>query len=654
MKRRSLKILTLALVMACSFGASAIVLVSAGSESVFKTNGASVRVSEPTGLRFETLVDKTTYEDVINDSNKSLGAFIIPKDYLESASITEITDHKTQFDGLTYLEKENITGSQTDAEDANSDYVLKYSIVNLHYYNYNRDFFGMFYIKTTDGSSATYQYATATDGNNERSIAYVANKAVENGVGSEADADIAYFFAIKADYLKNNPYDGSVAEEEQNAAAQSYAENNITTAKNVVSTIKSIDGLPAVPETVEGAVIPENLTEIENAYNALSATAKTYVSNSAKLQSWVEIKEQVKVENVIKLIDDMEDYKLSATPIVYNSAKYSSAQTAYESLTEDQKSQVTNYSKLKAWTDAAAKVMMIYDDSLYSVYNNTSYPSDFVFQTQEVTDSTPDLKDYGYISRVFCNGAAANVRLAFNNLPDLTDYDVVRFPIYISESAIGSSRYPLVYQFKDGDYTQGYRELSAGWNIVTVPVNKLFNGVQIGGNMVPAGTNLYYAVPYAEKLESGDKISSFNYETNFANAEITTFTDAYRATVVLSKYQDATEGTLLNVATSSSGTSSNYAFRFNNYAEYKQIATDSGATGVKFRIYKNGTSGSKYVYFTESTSGHGTGIKTITLADDGWTDVELTADEFARWNGYLRKDWGAGTELRIADFTIVK
>ena len=80
MKKRGLKLLLLAIVMTFSFGLSAIVGAWADGERTFARAGASVRSNEPSGLRFEATVDKATYESVINDSNKTFGAFILPKD----------------------------------------------------------------------------------------------------------------------------------------------------------------------------------------------------------------------------------------------------------------------------------------------------------------------------------------------------------------------------------------------------------------------------------------------------------------------------------------------------------------------------------------------------------------------------------------------
>ena len=222
MKKKGFKLLALAVITACCFGISAVSAFAADGETKTAMNGASIRTNEPNGLRFEAVVDEATYYSVIADDGKSFGAFILPKDYLTAANITEITNHKEQFVSPTvekYLEKEDIEG-----ESQGSDYVLKYSIAQLHYYNYNRVFVGMFFIKTVGADNAvSYQYFTVNAANNERSVAFVAKAAIENG--SDVP-DAAYDFAIAAEYLKEHPYDHAQEEATQKSQADAFVTEN--------------------------------------------------------------------------------------------------------------------------------------------------------------------------------------------------------------------------------------------------------------------------------------------------------------------------------------------------------------------------------------------------------------------------------------------
>lgn len=660
MKKRGLKLLLLAIVMTFSFGLSAIVGASADGERTFAMAGASVRTNEPTGLRFEATVDKTTYESVLNDSNKTFGAFILPKDYLEAAEITEITDHEAQFKAknLKYLNREDITGSMS-GEGSNTNYILKYSIVDLHYYNYNRTFFGLFFIKTVDGDTTTYEYATVNGANNERSIAYVSNAAIEDGKTESA----AYKFALKAAYLGVNGYDANKEEAEQNTAADNYFTENKDAAAGLYANIKAVAAIDAL--NVDDEEQQAMFAAAKTAYEDANPVLKAWVSSRteyAKYTKNVTAFNSSLVDRVIYSINNLKDYKENTVPVVYSSEKYLAVAAEYDKLTEEQKDLVTNYAKLKAWTDAAAKVKLIYEKASNAIFANTDTKfnvgtpdeEEFIINNENIPE---ELSEYGVISRVWVNDVARNVRLGFKNLPDLTGYDVVRFPIYLRPDQVGDNSYNLVYKFKNESLTGGYRKLTAGWNIVTIPVSKMYEGIVIGANMIPAKTILHYAIPYAEKLENGDKISTFAYETNIANSTIEKFTDLYRANVSFDKVQ-TDEGNILKVVASknegNSGAGSNYAFRMNEYQEYKTIVADSGATGVQFKIYKKGTGGSVYLYMTEDTSDHDKGIKVIELQNDGWVTVSLTAEEFARWNGFFRKTWGVNVELYVTDFTIVK
>lgn len=932
MKKRGLKLLLLAIVMTFSFGLSAIVGASADGEKSFAMVGASVRTNESSGLRFEATVDKATYESVINDPNKTFGAFILPKDYLEAAEITAITNHKAQFKAknLEYLNREDITGVQIDNE-ANADYSLKYSIVELHYYNYNRTFVGLFFIKTGDGDAATYEYATVNGANNERSIAYVSNAAIEH---DESVDETAYKFALKAAYLGVNGYVDTKTEEEQNTAADTFFTENKETAADLYAKVKAvaaisainawdieqkaaitayneaygaaddvlkawiagissygacntnatefaaksatavadlkasinnlpaeseitvlskakvaelknileiakddlgseyatlsaklnaaenainqnykvlidmsqdvytgisdnlndkdntitlytnythghrvtlypkqvdekygsyigakfkedateymhltfsykvpeeniiydnvycyvyngatgdkdvihnfggsgtkvsynivyktgewtllsvpkadfisgaffgilgaedpgleykfssifttdaaglakltvytsgiinaINNLPDAPETVgQETTIPAEVDAVITAYEAFGASERAIIDANpaahAKLQAWLEVKRQVAVSYVIKAIDNMEEYGSSSVPVVYNSAKYSSVLAKYNELTDEQKAQVTNYAKLKAWTDAAAKVKSLYtsiDDFTSAVTVNAEGPG-----AMKGKDN-----DYGAVFQIR-GQSKGNTYLTFHSYADLSGYDVVRFPIFMTGEA---NQYSLHKYSGDSGLVGYYTLLSPGWNIITVPVSFMMQGFVLGGSDLPGMTWLHYAVPYMEKLENGSKLSIGDlYASQFNN-------DAYAASVTFAKEQDPNEGRVLKVITAKN-LNENYAFTIKNFKEYQKIVAESGATGVKFKI-KN-LEGSEWLYMPHAESGHDDDncLKEIKMVKNEWVEVSLTAEEFARWkDGFFRRTWGAGAQFLMTDFTIVK
>ena len=56
---------------------------------------------------------------------------------------------------------------------------------------------------------------------------------------------------------------------------------------------------------------------------------------------------------------------------------------------------------------------------------------------------------------------------------------------------------------------------------------------------------------------------------------------------------------------------------------------------------------------TEAGSADDTGIITLSISKE-WVEVSLTAEEFAKWNGYFRSHGRVPVQLWISDFTIVK
>ena len=661
MKKKGFKLLALAVITACCFGISAASAFAAEGETKTVMNGASIRTIDPTGLRFEAVVDKTTYESVTaENSGKSFGAFILPKDYLTKANITEISNHKDQFTAVDkYLEKEDIAG-----ELKGSEYVLKYSIAQLHYYNYNRTFVGLFFIKTVGADSAvSYQYFTVNSANNERSVAFVAKAAVENG--SEVP-DAAYDFAIAAKYLEAHPYDSAQEEAAQKSQADEFVTANKEGFKTAYAAIKAAAEIEAI--SIFDETQKPKIDAARTAYDEADPVIQNLLRDFGIYDKFVANETEYKaaetlgpVETVKNAIAALPEYNVSTVPVVYNK-NYKTVKAAYDKLSVEEKAQITNYAKLKKYVDAAAKVQLIYKEEKYAISSNTDTKfnvgtpdeESFIIYNEDIPE---ELSEYGVISKVWINNGTRNVRLGFKNLPNLTGYDVVRFPIYLRPDQVGANSYNLVYKFENESLTGGYRTLTAGWNIVTIPVSKMYNGIVIGANMVPEKTILHYAIPYAEKLDNGDAIASYKYESNgvYIGGVTSSFVDAYRADVTFSSTQDNDYGTVIYVKAEASswngGAKDNYAFKSANLSEIKSIVAETnGATAVRFRIKANKNS---TIWFTEDSNSHGEGIKTISLTTD-WQEVEVTVAEFAKWNGYFRSHGRVPVQLWISDFTIVK
>lgn len=317
MKKKGFKLLALAVITACCFGISAASAFAAESETKTAMNGASIRTIEPTGLRFEAVVDAATYDSAIADG-KSFGAFILPKDYLTAANITAIENHKDQFTAVEkYLEKEDVAG-----ELKGSVYTLKYSIADLHYYNYNRVFVGMFFIKTVGADNAvSYQYFTVNAANNERSVAFVAKAAVENG--SEVP-DIAYDFLIAAKYLEVNGYDSTKEEATQKSEADAFVTANKEGFKTAYTAIKAAADIETI--NILDATQKPKIGAARKAYDEADAVIKDllddfdiynkFVANETAYQA---AEAAGIVETVNSAIAALPEYNESTVvPVIYN------------------------------------------------------------------------------------------------------------------------------------------------------------------------------------------------------------------------------------------------------------------------------------------------------------------------------------------------
>lgn len=637
MKKKGFKLLALAVITACCFGISAASAFAADGETKTAMNGASIRTIEPTGLRFEAVVDAATYDSAIADG-KSFGAFILPKDYLTKANITEITNHKDQFTAVEkYLEKEDVAGALKGSE-----YVLKYSIADLHYYNYNRVFVGMFFIKTVGANNAvSYQYFTVNAANNERSVAFVAKAAVENG--SEVP-DIAYDFLIAAKYLEVNGYDSTKEEATQKSKADAFVTANKEGFKTAYTAIKTAADIENI-NILDAAQKPK-IQAARTAYDGADAVIKDllddfgiynkFVANETAYQAAETLGLVETVKNAIAALPEYNES--TVVPVIYNK-NYKTAKDAYDSLTEEQKAQITNYAKLQKYEDAAKNVK-----SLYTSIDNFTSSVTVVAEGAGSTPGTDD--DYGDVYKIRGQNNG-NVYLKFNSYADLTGYDVVRFPIFMS----GETNQNSLHKYSTDSDLVGYHTLlTPGWNIITVPVSFMMNGFVLGGSMLPGMTWLHYAIPYMEKLENGSKLSIGDLSASLYND------NSYGATVSFAKEQDPNEGRVLKVITAAKQ-GSNYAFKIKNFKEYQKIVAESGATGVKFKIKKLGTGGSIMLYMPHAESGDDANncLKEIKMTQDEWVEVSLTAEEFARWkDGLFRRTWGAGAQFLMTDFTIVK
>ena len=200
------------------------------ADNTFAMMGASVRLNEPTGIRFGARLGVDAYDEATNGADTgtsvSYGVAIFPVDLLVYCGI----DYAEYNPNLDYVSAITVKGAkyfeylqqqqqgkpvvyetesvpvpvyaEDDKEKKNPlHYEVYGSIGNVLYNNLSRDFFGIAYQKTTtsegDGVKVTYRYASFENGINVRSAAYVASAAYAD-TSDEEDKELLEEFIGKA------------------------------------------------------------------------------------------------------------------------------------------------------------------------------------------------------------------------------------------------------------------------------------------------------------------------------------------------------------------------------------------------------------------------------------------------------------------------
>ena len=196
MKRSKKAIVGLAIsalgTLCLGFGFAKPVEVSATTDTAWLENGASVRyLGEGNGLRFTMQIAESAF-----DENATYGILIAPEDYLTEgkeltvanvfgenaiynwAVMTESGWQYTKEDGKKQIV--NLVTSEFNSDKVNGVAVKEFyaSLVDILEANIAREFRAVGYIRT--GEEGAYAYEFVGDDDNVRSMAYVAQKAIED------------------------------------------------------------------------------------------------------------------------------------------------------------------------------------------------------------------------------------------------------------------------------------------------------------------------------------------------------------------------------------------------------------------------------------------------------------------------------------------
>ena len=233
------------------------------------TEGAWIRLNNPTGIRFETKIDKNDYDYIVSvygEENVEMGTYIVPKEYLGITAFGDYFADESKTDGTDYVKIVN--QGFFNAQTAESDGYYKYygSLVNLLDHNYATDFFGIGYMK----------------------IAYDNTESILFG-GTELDS-----YARSIYEVSKIAYNGFEAESKEKGVVKGYLDG-------VVSIVSGEYGVE-IENAVEGYTSPYQITynNVNGEYTVSGAEIKSVLINGVKLSGGA---------NIISIMDAV--YKLT-------------------------------------------------------------------------------------------------------------------------------------------------------------------------------------------------------------------------------------------------------------------------------------------------------------------------------------------------------
>ena len=166
-------------------------------------DGASIRYSEPFGLRFIAELGQQEYAELKASENgvtKKMGMFIMPWSYISENDVITTTDYasvETKLDYVFYSSDGSVNENIYEYKDENGDIYYRANgvISNLKLQNYAKEFVGIGYVAETENGKTTYTYTDICKEDNVRSAAYVAVEAHADPVYAESKKALSAFSA---------------------------------------------------------------------------------------------------------------------------------------------------------------------------------------------------------------------------------------------------------------------------------------------------------------------------------------------------------------------------------------------------------------------------------------------------------------------------
>ncbi len=171
------------------------------------TEGASVRLKTPTGIRYETKIDKADYDRLValyGAENVETGTYIVPRSMLGTADFRSYFASDMNVEGADYVCIVNTGWANKDTVDTDGYYLYYGSLVNLQDINYATEFFGIGYIKITDGTNEYVVYGGYDMDEFTRSIYYVSGRAYKDYASGTAEKSVLKSYLDSVVYITDD------------------------------------------------------------------------------------------------------------------------------------------------------------------------------------------------------------------------------------------------------------------------------------------------------------------------------------------------------------------------------------------------------------------------------------------------------------------
>ncbi len=174
--------------------------------------GASVRLNDPTGLRFDTEIKKSTLDALLAADNVTvkIGTLIAPTKYVKAAgtfTADALDTYKNEqgFAFDTYINVPFDTNVYKFLEETDTAYTFSGAVANLFESNYNLAYSAVGYLTITVGDLSVTFYSDYIEQDHSRTIASVAREAYADRADAQSE-DYPYYVDKDGNY---SPYSNS-------------------------------------------------------------------------------------------------------------------------------------------------------------------------------------------------------------------------------------------------------------------------------------------------------------------------------------------------------------------------------------------------------------------------------------------------------------